>query len=109
MLLFFIYNRQQPNLTDIEVKSNGDAIPAHMRGYFKISRHYKWALDQVFLHQSHSFDAVIITEDDLNIAEDFFDYFEAMSRVLAVDSSLYCVSAWNDNGKRSLIDTSRPG
>lgn len=80
-----------------------------MQGYFKISRHYKWALDQVFLHtESYQFDAVIITEDDLNIAVDFFSYFAAMYKVLAADSSLICASAWNDNGKKSLIDTSRP-
>lgn len=78
-----------------------------MRGYFKISRHYKWALDQVFL--ANSFDAVIINEDDLNIAVDFFDFFAAMYNVLAADPTLFCVSAWNDNGKSSVIDKSRPG
>jgi len=52
---------------------------------------------------------VIITEDDLNIADDFFDYFEAMQKVLKQDKSLFCVSAWNDNGKASLIDINRSG
>lgn len=29
--------------------------------------------------------------------------------LLLVDSSLMCVSAWNDNGMKSLIDTTRNG
>ena len=61
------------------------------------------------MNQDHRFDFVVITEDDLNISRDFFDYFHTMSRVLSIDSSLYCVSAWNDNGKNSTIDISRPG
>lgn len=77
-------------------------------GYYKIARHYKWALDQVFLNTvAYEFDAVVITEDDLNVSPDFFAYFAAMYKVLAADSTLYCVSAWNDNGKKSLIDTSK--
>ena len=50
-----------------------------------------------------------ITEDDLNIADDFFEYFEAMHRILITDPTLYCVSAWNDNGKKNLINMSRNG
>ena len=57
----------------------------------------------------YGFESVIITEDDLNIAVDFFDYFEAMHELLVQDPTLYCVSAWNDNGKANLIDPSRPG
>lgn len=82
-------------------------MPPHLRGYFKIARHYKWALEQVFM--KYGFESVIITEDDLNIAVDFFDYFEAMHKLLVQDPTLYCVSAWNDNGKANLIDPSRPG
>ena len=76
-----------------------------MQGYFKISRHYKWALEQVLM--KHAFESVIITEDDLNIADDFFEYFDAMHKVLETDSTLYCVSAWNDNGKKNLINMAR--
>ena len=75
-----------------------------MKGYFKISRHYKFALDQVLMQ--NNFSSVIITEDDLNIAVDFFDYFESMQNILARDASLFCVSAWNDNGKKDTIDLS---
>lgn len=74
-----------------------------MRGYFKIARHYKWALDEVFMRQK--FEAVIMNEDDLNISPDFFSYFEAMHKILVADQSLFCVSAWNDNGKSTLINS----
>jgi hypothetical protein len=42
--------------------------------------------------------------DDLDIAADFFDYFLATRPLLETDPSLFCVSAWNDNGKPGLID-----
>ena len=47
-------------------------------------------------------------EDDLEVAPDFFSYFEATLPILKADPSLYCVSAWNDNGKAGLIDETRP-
>ena len=99
---------KQPDQSDILVDKRGNTIPHHLRGYYKISRHYKWALNEIF-SSKYSFSSVIITEDDLNIAVDFFDYFDAMYKVLDNDSSLFCVSAWNDNGKKNLIDLSRPG
>ena len=53
----------------------------------------------------HKFQTVILNEDDLNISPDFFSYFEAMEKVLTKDTTIYCVSAWNDNGKSSLINS----
>ena len=51
---------------------------------------------------------VIIVEDDLEFSPDFFEYFEAALPVLRSDPSLWCVSAWNDNGKRGIIDETKP-
>uniref|UniRef100_A0A1I7XVC5 Heat shock protein 70 n=1 Tax=Heterorhabditis bacteriophora TaxID=37862 RepID=A0A1I7XVC5_HETBA len=42
--------------------------------------------------------------DDLDIADDFFEYFLATRYLLEKDSTLWCVSAWNDNGKHGSID-----
>ncbi|XP_037130725.1 alpha-1,3-mannosyl-glycoprotein 2-beta-N-acetylglucosaminyltransferase a [Syngnathus acus] len=86
----------QPDLTDVAVP------PEHQRfqGYYKISRHYRWALKQVF--SKHS--AVIIVEDDLEVAPDFFEYFRATLPLLQSDPSLWCVSAWNDNGRKGFVD-----
>lgn len=52
---------QQPDLSDIAVK------PQHKKfqGYYKISRHYHWALNYVFKTLSHS--SVVIVEDDLEV------------------------------------------
>lgn len=46
--------------------------------------------------------------DDLNVAPDFFQYFLGTYPLLKNDPSLWCVSAWNDNGKVNLIDESAP-
>ena len=75
-------------------------------GYFKIARHYGWALNQIF--REMDFEQVIIVEDDLEISPDFYEYFTATLPLLRSDSSLWCVSAWNDNGKAGLIDQSAP-
>lgn len=88
---------QQPDLSDIQ-------LPWPQRkfqGYYKIARHYKWALQQVF----HKFDhqAVIIVEDDLDISPDFFEYFASTYPILHQDPTLWCVSAWNDNGKEAMV------
>ena len=41
--------------------------------------------------------------DDLDISPDFFEYFSATFPILAKEPSLYCVSAWNDNGKSAMV------
>ncbi|KRY47284.1 Alpha-1,3-mannosyl-glycoprotein 2-beta-N-acetylglucosaminyltransferase [Trichinella britovi] len=71
-------------------------------GYYKIARHYRWALNQIFFHMKYK--TVIVTEDDLQIAVDFFEFFLATYKILIADSSLYCVSAWNDNGQEVMIE-----
>lgn len=42
------------------------------------------------------------------MAPDFFEYFLGTHSLLKNDSSLWCISAWNDNGKVGLIEESRP-
>ena len=71
------------------------------KGYYKISRHYKWALNQMF--NKFNYDTIIIVEDDLDISPDFYEYFRALHPILKADPSLWCVSAWNDNGKEGLV------
>eukprot|EP00256_Glycine_max_P060839 XP_014629857.1 alpha-1,3-mannosyl-glycoprotein 2-beta-N-acetylglucosaminyltransferase isoform X1 [Glycine max] len=66
-----------------------------------LSGHYKWALDQLFY--KHNFSRVIILEDDMEIAPDFFDYFEAAASLLEKDKSIMAVSSWNDNGQKQFV------
>lgn len=89
---------KQPDLSDISVRQEHKKF----QGYYKIARHYRWALNQVFKTFSHS--SVVIVEDDLEVAPDFFDYFRALHPILNSDTSLWCVSAWNDNGREGYVD-----
>lgn len=72
--------------------------------YRRISRHYKHALSRLFNAgiPNYNIHRAIILEDDMAIAPDFFNYFEALAPVLESDKSLMCISAWNDNGIPSL-------
>ncbi|CAM9456335.1 unnamed protein product [Ectocarpus fasciculatus] len=82
------------------------------RPYFKLSAHYEWALSQVFDelfqtgYSSAAVDKVIILEEDLEIAPDFFEYFSAMAPLLDSDETLMAVSAWNDNGQAAHVKAS---
>ena len=73
--------------------------------YQALAVHYGWALEQVFLGQAtaanHSIvhpKRVVILEEDLHTATDFFDYFKALAPLLDTDNTLLAVSAFNDNG-----------
>ncbi|NWV41844.1 MGAT1 acetylglucosaminyltransferase, partial [Grantiella picta] len=92
---------RQPDLSDIPVP------PEHRKfqGYYRISRHYRWALGQVF--RTFRYRAAIVVEDDLEVAPDFFEYFQAVFPLLQRDPSLWCISAWNDNGKEAMVDPGR--
>ncbi len=85
--------------------------------YEKIARHYGWALRQVFDAPQPPPYALLL-EDDMDIAPDFFQcarlpaslrprsqllsaccrYFDAMYKLASTDSTVFAVSAWNDNG-----------
>ncbi|XP_064595956.1 alpha-1,3-mannosyl-glycoprotein 2-beta-N-acetylglucosaminyltransferase-like isoform X1 [Liolophura sinensis] len=89
---------QQPDLSDIVLPPKEKKF----KGYFKISRHYKWALNQIF--HTFNYSAVIVVEDDLYVSPDFFEYFAATYPYLHEDPLLWCVSAWNDNGKTEMVE-----
>lgn len=92
---------QQP---DQSVLTAGMKAEFNIEGYHRIARHYKWALGQVFDRLQHT--AVIVLEDDLDIAPDLYEYFDALLPVLREDPSLFCISAYNDNGKPWQISRS---
>ncbi|KAM0896503.1 hypothetical protein ACQ4PT_023149 [Festuca glaucescens] len=75
--------------------------PGELTAYYKIAKHYKWALDALFI--KHNFDRVIILEDDMEIAPDFFDYFEVAAKLLDNDKTIMAVSSWNDNGQKQFV------
>jgi alpha-1,3-mannosyl-glycoprotein beta-1,2-N-acetylglucosaminyltransferase len=74
-----------------------------------LAQHYGWAIQQVFDGLDASLptaDRVIILEEDIHTAPDFFSYMKATSLILDQDSSLLAVSAYNDNGHQ-VKDTHR--
>jgi alpha-1,3-mannosyl-glycoprotein beta-1,2-N-acetylglucosaminyltransferase len=77
--------------------------------YQALAVHYGWALQQVFSGEAtHAPEApmpqrVVILEEDLHIAPDFFGYFERTAELLDDTSqNLLAVSAFNDNGAHVL-------
>ncbi|VDM61721.1 unnamed protein product [Angiostrongylus costaricensis] len=98
------------NVNYIKHKSaqqEGITVPSvHSRysTYYYIARHYKLALEHVF--DVLGYNTVILLEDDLDVSADFFEYFSATRYLLEIDEKLWCVSAWNDNGKNGSIDLS---
>ncbi|XP_054268023.1 alpha-1,3-mannosyl-glycoprotein 2-beta-N-acetylglucosaminyltransferase-like [Macrosteles quadrilineatus] len=94
-----LYHIQQPDQSDIQVSSE----EIMFQGYFKIARHYGWALNQMF--NIFNFNTTIIIEDDLDVSPDIFEYFLGTLPLLHADPTLWCVSAWNDNGKLALVNT----
>lgn len=73
---------EQPDLSDIAVPPKNKKF----KGYYKIARHYGWALNTVF---DRGFEFVIIVEDDLNVAPDFFEYFMGTHKLLRDDPTLW--------------------
>ena len=71
-----------------------------LSAYFSLATHYAKGLKYAFKDGSQR---VIILEDDLELARDFFEYFQAFAPILDVDESLLAVSAWNDHGQESHI------
>lgn len=76
----------------------------NLKAYRSISRHYEWALARVFRGYlgMPPAERVVVLEDDLAVAPDFFSYFDQLAPLLDLDDTLFCISAWNDNGKQHL-------
>ena len=81
-------------------------------GYAYLAVHYGWALRTLFEmngaarpegggHRDGPFQGVIILEEDIEVAPDFWSYFTHTAPLLEADPSLLCVSAFNDNGQNT--------
>uniref|UniRef100_UPI00398F03BB protein O-linked-mannose beta-1,2-N-acetylglucosaminyltransferase 1 isoform X2 n=1 Tax=Pristiophorus japonicus TaxID=55135 RepID=UPI00398F03BB len=63
----------------------------------RVSQHYKASLTATFnLHPDGKF--AVVLEEDLDISVDFFSFLSQTIHLLEEDESLYCISAWNDQG-----------
>ncbi|TMS20223.1 Protein O-linked-mannose beta-1,2-N-acetylglucosaminyltransferase 1 [Larimichthys crocea] len=73
---------------------NPQMITVFIDGYYE---HYKASLTATFnLHPEANF--AIVLEEDLDISIDFFSFLSQTIHLLDEDDSLYCISAWNDQG-----------
>ena len=70
----------------------------------RISQHYKASLGATFQLFPRAQYAIVL-EEDLDVSPDFFSYFSQTVRLLEEDSSLYCVSAWNDQVSTVVLHT----
>ena len=66
------------------------------KGLWKISEHFRAALEATLTERGHSH--VVMVEDDLLLSPDFLRLFWQSAWLLERDPSLWCVSAWNDQG-----------
>lgn len=77
-------------------------------GYESLSQHYHWIFKYIY---SNGYDQIILAEDDMEFAPDFFEYLLGLADILKEDSSyiiiyifrLMCISAWNDLGQKGLV------
>lgn len=62
-----------------------------------IAAHYRLSLGRIFEIFSDARYAIIL-EEDLEVSPDFLSYFSQTMPLMETDNSIYCISAWNDNG-----------
>lgn len=74
------------------------------QGGSRIALHYKFALEEAFAHFPDT-PAIVILEDDLRVSPDFMNWFVASGILVESDPTLWCSSAWNDNGFTDVIST----
>lgn len=80
---------------------------SYENGYFRLADHFKFALTSVFSGRFGEIRRVIILEEDLQIAPDFFEFFAATAPILDKEKSLLTISAWNDNGFNDQVKDER--
>eukprot|EP00761_Pharyngomonas_kirbyi_P006807 gb/GECH01006816.1/.p1 GENE.gb/GECH01006816.1/~~gb/GECH01006816.1/.p1 ORF type:complete len:387 (+),score=88.35 gb/GECH01006816.1/:1-1161(+) len=104
----FLHNQQlkRPQLRHLMHDRSNNVYPPNTKksflAYFAIAQHYKWALQQVF-SLPEQYNRALVLEDDLEIAPDALEYFNAMSWLLDADPTLMCISGWNDQGMDEYV------
>jgi len=87
-----------------------DALDPAENGYFALSDHFNATLHDAFSPRPFDKDdlsgriqRVIILEEDLEIAADFFSFFAAVRPMVDTDDSVLAASAFNDNGFQGMV------
>jgi len=66
----------------------------------KIAHHFRFVMEEAFMIKGHTH--LLLLEDDLVPAPDFLQLFLSTAPLLTQDPTLWCISAWNDNGLKNL-------
>jgi alpha-1,3-mannosyl-glycoprotein beta-1,2-N-acetylglucosaminyltransferase len=100
-----LFQQQKPNVSLVHIQHKSALRKGSNNSYQALAQHYGWALKQVFdgLQTAVPPQRVVILEEDIHIAPDFFGYFKAMAPLLDNDPSLLAVSAFNDNGVTGTV------
>lgn len=84
----------EPRVPDVK-KHNADQVKwIENFNAGKIAHHYWVALERAFME--HTFKYAIFVEEDLIFSPDFFAFFRSTAWLFEHDSTIMCVSAWND-------------
>lgn len=81
--------------------------PFFIIGHRKIGYHYRQVFKKGFIDSGY--DYVVALESDLIVSRDFIEYFLSLAHLLDPERSprtantLWCISAWNDNGMKYFI------
>ena len=75
-------------LYQVKKKSNNKSV--------RLASLYHFMMESLFTE--YGFEFGIFLEDDLQISPDFIEYFSLLAPLMKRDASLFCVSAFNDNG-----------
>tara|TARA_B110000208_G_C11708689_1_gene408463 strand:+ start:175 stop:1149 length:975 start_codon:yes stop_codon:yes gene_type:complete len=74
-------------------------------GYEKLAIHFGWILQNLFNQRKYT--RVILLEDDMEIAPDFFDYFLTLAPLYDQDETIMAISAFNDNGFKGYVSDAK--
>jgi len=94
----FMQHRRDENRLDTGESVNTLEGPAV---YYRIAAHYRFAFSKVMDQYRH--DYIVFVEDDMEIAPDFFSYFQATLPLINSDPTIWAVSSWNDNGQAQFV------
>ncbi|XP_020618478.1 protein O-linked-mannose beta-1,2-N-acetylglucosaminyltransferase 1-like [Orbicella faveolata] len=86
-------------LFQLNVEQHADSGKRNSR----ICQHYKKSLTASFDRYPEA-NYLVILEEDFDVSVDILSYFKQLLPVLENDESLYCISAWNDQGYDHLVN-----
>jgi hypothetical protein len=87
----------KPTAADASSSPSGHTVAAGSSSSISVRLDHLRLMLHVFF-ECFKYPAVLLLEDDMKLAPDFFEFYAATQWLLASDNSLYCLSAWNSVG-----------